>query len=77
MNHPFLGLDRLRHASTALVSIEAKPHQLLLRESRDIMFLVRSHLAPDADLFYSCVSNAPQDGSDFCVSILASGIRNI
>ena len=77
MDHPFLGLDRLRRASTALVSIEAKPHQLLLRDSRDIMFLVRSHLAPDANIFYSCVSHAPPDGSDFCVSILASGIPNI
>jgi cell division GTPase FtsZ len=77
MDHPFLGRDRLRRASTALVSIEAKPRQLLLHDSRDIMFLVRSHLAPDADIFYSCLSNAPQDGSDFCVSILASGIPNI
>jgi cell division protein FtsZ len=77
MDHSFLGRDRLRRASTALVSIEAKPRQLLLHDSRDIMFLVRSHLAPDANIFYSCVSHAPPDGSDFCVSILASGIPNI
>lgn len=77
MGHPFLGLDRLQSASTALVSIEAKPNQLLLRDSRDIMFLVRSHLAPDADIFYSCVHNTPQDGSDFYVSILAGGMGHI
>jgi len=74
IDHPFLGIGRLQKASAALVSIEAAAGGLYLRDSKNIMFQVRSHLPPDADVFYSCVSTPPLDGSDFRVSILASGI---
>jgi cell division protein FtsZ len=75
IDHPFLGICRLQKASVALVSIEAPQSALFLLDSKNIVFHVRSHLPPDADIFYSCVSTPAQDGSEFRVSILASGIQ--
>lgn len=72
--HPFLGQGRLKRSTAALVAIEAAPNALFLRDSKNIMFKVRSHLPPEAYIVYSTVSTAPEDGSDFRVSILASGI---
>ena len=77
INHPRVGIGRLHRAAAALVAIEVPSHGLFLRETRDIVLLVRHHLQAHADILYSSVSTMPLDSGDFRVSILASGIHQI
>lgn len=72
--HPFLGQGRLNRSTAALVTIEAAPSALFLRDWKSILSKVRSYLPPKSDIVYSTVSAAPENGNDFRVSILASGI---
>jgi cell division protein FtsZ len=74
IGHPFLGQGRLKRSTAALVTIEGAPSTLFLRGRKNIMFKVRRHLPPDAHIVCGTVSTAPEDGSDFRVSILVSGI---
>jgi len=70
----FLGQRRLQRATAALVSIEAAPNALYLRDTKNIMTMVGSRLPAKACLGYSTVSTRPDDQHDFRVSIFASGI---
>ncbi len=77
INHPFLGQRRLQQASAVLVTIEASPGLLFLRDSKDVCSCVKSVLPPNSSVRYSNVYTKPDDGHDFRVSILASGIQEI
>lgn len=74
IDHPFLGLPRLQQASAALVAIEAAPHALFLKDTKNILSQVRSHLPAEATIGYSIVFTQPQKDCVFRVSILTSGI---
>lgn len=77
INHPFLGQRRLQQASAVLVAVEASPGLLFLRDSKDVSSRIRSVLPPNSSVLYSNVYTKPDDGHDFRVSILASGIQEI
>lgn len=74
--HPLLGLQRLRQAQAALVTVESSPNTLRLIDSRNIMALVRSHMPPDADLIYGAAYGPMPAGEAFRVSIWAQGLGN-
>lgn len=74
IDHLFLGQRRLQRATAALVSIEAAPNALYLRDTKNIMTMIRSRLPAKACIGYSTVSSRPDDQHDFRVSIFASGI---
>lgn len=77
IHHVFLGQSRLQRASAVLVAIEATPDALSLRDVRSIMLSVGQQLPSAPPVIYSTVSATPEDGHDFRVSILASGIQRI
>ncbi len=74
--HPLLGLQRLRQAQAALVTVESSPNTLMLSDLKSIMSLVRSHLPPDADVIYGTASGSMAAGEAFRVSIWAQGLGN-
>ena len=77
MAHPLLGLQRLSQARAALVTVEALPNTLMLRDSKSIMTLVRSHLPPDADLICGTAYGPMAAGEAFRVSIWAHGLCDL
>lgn len=74
MAHPLLGLQRLRQAQAALVTVESTPNTLMLRDWKSIATLVRSHLPPDAFVIHSTAYGPMAAGEAFRVSIWAQGL---
>lgn len=72
--HPLLGLQRLRQAQAALVTVASLPNTLMLRDVKSIMTLVRSHLPPNASVNYGAASGAMAAGEAFRVSIWVQGL---
>lgn len=73
--HPCLGIDRLHQARAVMVTIDAAGDDLKIPEARRIMNQIRRKLSSDADLFCSALSRDIAGGSQFTVSILATGIE--
>jgi len=72
---PLLGEVRLRRASGILLSIEGKPALLKMRGISKIVHFTRD-LAPDVSLIFGGKPNSML-ADDFCVTLLASGIRTV
>lgn len=75
IDSPLLGEDRLRRASGILLSIEGKPALLKMKEIGKIVHVTRG-LAPDVSLIFGGKPNSML-ADDFCVTLLASGIRTV
>lgn len=74
IDHPFLGRKRLQLASAALVATSTSPQTTMLRDSKNVMNLVRKQLSHDANVIYGTTCEINQ-GEEITVSVLASGIR--
>jgi len=74
MAHPLLGLQRLRQAQAALVTVESSPNTLMLRDMKSIMSTVRGQMEPDASVIYGTASGLMPAGEAFRVSIWAHGL---
>lgn len=63
LDGPLLNAETLRQADAVLVVLEAVPEMLQLWQVRDLMATVRKTLSLDAEMLFSAVPVAEQDGA--------------